>query len=69
MIYSPLMPLDLPKLIKIIGKRPRAQVARDAGMPQPNLTRLLSGAHPDIRLSTLDRLAKALDVKPRDLIR
>jgi len=61
------VPLNLEKLRKLCDGR-QATVAIAAGMHQPSLSRILSGRKPDVPISTIDRLAKALGVRARDLI-
>lgn len=37
-------------------------------MPPPSLHRILSGAQPDVRISTLEKLAGAVGVRPGELL-
>lgn len=62
------MPLHLSRIHTLIGDRTITEVAHAAGMADANLHRLLRvGGDP--KLSTLERLAKALGVTVADLIR
>ena len=63
------MPLHTPTIRRLIGDRAIAAVARDAQMTNANLHALLSGRQTDPKLSTIERLAKALGVSARLLIR
>lgn len=45
-----------------------AELADRCGMKPPNLSTIINGKSVNLRLSTLDRLCKALDCKPSDLI-
>jgi DNA-binding Xre family transcriptional regulator len=62
------MPLDLDKIKSLMAGRTVTEVARAAEMHRPNLSRLLAGRHPDLPVSTIDRLAKALGCRAKDLI-
>jgi predicted transcriptional regulator len=59
--------LDVNKIRKLIGDQSQAEVALKAGMMQPALARILSGKL-DPKLSTVEKLAKALGCRVRDLI-
>jgi DNA-binding phage protein len=62
------MPLHLPTIKRLIGDRTITEVAHAAGMTDGNLHRLLR-PDGDPKLSTLERLARALGVSVRELIR
>lgn len=55
------MPIDRAAVLQLAADRPLAQIAAAAGIAAPNLTRILAG-QVDPRLSTVERLAKALGV-------
>ncbi len=65
------MPIDLDNIKALIAKsgKTNTQIAHEADMLQPALSRLLAGKRPDPQISTIDRLAKVLGVKARRLIK
>lgn len=62
------MPLNFVKIRALMGDKSQAEVAGAAGMAQPNLARILSGKF-DPKLSTVERLARALGVKVKEILR
>jgi DNA-binding Xre family transcriptional regulator len=48
-------------------KMSQGQLSRAANIDPKSLRAIYKNPHADIRLSTLDRIAKALEVDPRDL--
>ena len=64
------MPLNLDNLRRAVAKsgKSQSQLAETLGMKQPNVARILSGAHADLKISTIDKLAAALNVRPALLI-
>lgn len=65
------MPLNLTKIRQWVDAEcgSTAEAARRLGMQRENLSRLLGGDNADVRLSTLERLADAMQVDPAELIR
>ncbi len=62
------MPLDTLKIRRLMNGQSVTSLAPRAGMTRPALSRLLAGRiNPS--LTTLERLAAALGVKARDLLR
>ncbi len=59
------------RIYGIIKKRglTQAQLAAKAGFGLPYIGRLEIAAHPEVPISTVARLAKALNVKPGDLLK
>lgn len=62
------MPLDVEKVRELMGARSGVEMAEKMGMAQPNFVRLISGGG-NPKLETVERLAKALGVKPAKTIR
>lgn len=62
------MPLNFVKIRAFMGDKSQAEVALAAGMAQPNLARILSGKF-DPKLSTVERLARALGVEVKEILR
>jgi transcriptional regulator with XRE-family HTH domain len=62
------MALDPLKIRKLIGDRSQDEVARVADIHRVTLNKMLAGKH-DPRLNTLERLAAALGVKVRDILK
>lgn len=65
------MPLDLDKIRAIMTDRRLSQtdMARRSGIAQPNVAALLGGRKTNVKVETLDKLAKALGVKAGELLR
>jgi transcriptional regulator with XRE-family HTH domain len=63
------MPLDLEKLRALAAGKNQATIARAAKLSQGRVSQILSGDWTDLPISTLERLAKAVGVSPRKLIR
>lgn len=65
------MPLDPDKIKAALSSRgwTQAELARRAGMAQPNLARLLSGERTNPNLSTAERVAIALSKPLASLLR
>ena len=61
------MPLNLIRIRTLIGDRTLTEVAKSAGMTDGNLHRLLR-PDGDLKLSTIERLAKALGTTAARLI-
>lgn len=61
------MPLDIDRIHELMAGRTQAEIAAAAGMMQPSLARVLSGRF-DPRLSTVERIAKALGCAPAKII-
>lgn len=63
------MPLNKRKIRSLMRGRRQVDVAEAAGMKQPNLWKMLNAKKADPRLSTIERLAKALGCGARDLLK
>ena len=63
------MPLNLRKIRELMRRRTQGEVAAAAGMPRPSLARLLGGRYPDVPISTVEKLAKALGCEPGRLLK
>lgn len=61
------MPLNLDKIRKLMGEKSQAEIAAAAGMSQPAFARVLSGKF-DPKLSTVERVAKALGKNVKDIL-
>jgi transcriptional regulator with XRE-family HTH domain len=66
-------PADIRRLVARNVRRLRkakglsqAELATDAGLHQHHVSEIENGQH-DLRLRTIDKLARALGVRPRDL--
>jgi transcriptional regulator with XRE-family HTH domain len=66
-------PADIRRLVAKNVRRLRkskglsqAELATDAGLHQHHVSEIENGQH-DLRLRTIDKLARALGVRPRDL--
>ncbi len=64
------MPIDLNKLrsLRTESGLTQTQLGEAAEMPQSSIARLEAGKKSDIRVSTLENLAKALKVQPEELL-
>lgn len=63
------MPLNTEKIRKLMGERgAQARIAEAAGMTPAGLSRILSGKF-DPKLSTVERVARALGCGVKDLLR
>lgn len=61
------MPLNIEKIKELMEGRNQVEIAWAAGMKQPNLARVLSGKF-DPKLSTVERLARALGCRVEELL-
>jgi transcriptional regulator with XRE-family HTH domain len=64
------MPLDLKKIRAWADQCGSiSEAARRLGMPQPNLSRILSGDRANVTIDTMEHIADVMGVEAPDLIR
>lgn len=61
--------LNLSLIRRAVAASSVSAVAREAGMTRANLHAILTGRQVDPKLSTIERLAQAIGVEARQLIR
>lgn len=64
-----IMPIDLPKLRRLIEDIPQSDIAKRADITQAMVSLILAGKYPRPSLDVVDRLAMALGVTARDIVK